>query len=494
MWRNLSRTIPWLSLPALVGLLCTFSIAGPAAGAGNPADSKLAGSEAKPAANSNWPQFRGPDGQGHSDATGLPLHWSETEGVVWKTPIHGRGWSSPVVWGNQIWLSTASEDGKQLYAVCVDAATGRVLRDSKLFDVAAPAPIHTFNSYASPTPVIEAGRVYVSFGSAGTACLDTADGRVVWQRRDLPCNHFRGPGSSPILFENLLILHFDGFDYQYIVALDKQTGKTVWRRDRDVDYGTSDGDLKKAFSTPLVIDVGGQLQLISPCSKATIAYDPRSGDELWRVHYASFSSTARPLYAPGLRGEELHGGGPHGEKLPGSGLLFLNTGFGKADLLAVRPPKVERPVSSAARTDPAGSAADAGNGSGAVGGAANDITATNVVWKLSKSVGSKPSAVLVGDLLFLVHDSGVASCVDAKSGSVLWTNRLGGGFSASPIAAEGRVYYFGENGAATVVRAAREYEELAVNHLDDGFMSSPAVTGHALILRTKTSLYRIENR
>ena len=406
------------------------------------------------AADTNWPQFRGPDGQGHSDATAVPLRWSAAEGVVWKTPVHGRGWSSPVVWGNQIWLTTATEDGKELFALCADAATGHILHDLKLFEVAEPQHIHTFNSYASPTPAIEAGRVYITFGSPGTACLDTADGHVVWQRRDLPCNHWRGAGSSPILFENLLILCFDGYDFQYIVALDKRTGKTVWRRDRDVDYGTSDGDLKKAFSTPLVIDVGGQLQLVSPCSKATLAYDPRSGKHLWRIHYTSYSSTARPVF--------------------GGGLLYLNTGFGKADLLAVRP-KVE------SRTD---------------GGGVDDITATNVAWRLSKSVGSKPSALLVGDLIFLVHDSGVASCVEAKSGTVLWTKRLGGGFSASPISAAGRVYYFGENGAATVVRASREYEELAVNRLgsepDAGFMSSPAVTGNALILRTKTNLYRIE--
>ena len=403
------------------------------------------------AAEENWPQFRGPDGQGHSDATGLPVHWSETENVAWKTPIHDSGWSSPVVWGDQIWLTTATEDGKQLFAICVDRQTGHVLHDLKLFEVADPPAIRQYNSYASPTPVIEAGRVYISFGSAGTACLDTADGHVVWQRRDLPCNHWRGAGSSPILFENLLFLHFDGYDFQYIVALDKRTGRTVWRRDRDIDYGTKDGDQKKAFSTPLVIDVAGQPQLISPCSKATLAYDPRTGKDLWRIHYSSFSTAARPIY--------------------GGGLLYLNTGFGKADLLAVRPGGADGTQS--------------GNG---------DITGTNVVWKLSKSVGSKPSALLVGDLIIVVHDSSVASCADAKTGDVLWSKRLGGAFSGSPIGAEGRVYFVGENGTTTVVRAARKYEELAANHLDDGSMSSPAVTGHALILRTKTSLYRIEQQ
>ena len=410
------------------------------------------------AAEENWPQFRGPDGQGHSAATGLPMHWSETENIVWKTPIHGSGWSSPVVWGDQIWLTTATEDGKELFAVCVDRQTGHVLHDLKVFEVAAPAATRVYNSYASPTPVIEAGRVYISFGSAGTACLDTADGHVIWQRRDLPCNHFRGAGSSPILFENLLFLHFDGFDYQYIVALNKQSGETVWKRDRDVDYGTGDGDMKKAFSTPLVIDVAGQLQLISPCSKATLAFDPHTGKDIWRVHYSSFSTAARPVY--------------------GGGLLFLNTGFGKADLLAVRP----------------GGGASGGDAKSNEVGGSGDITATNVVWKQGKSIGSKPSALLVGDLLFVVHDSGVASCIEAKSGSVVWSKRLGGEYSASPIAAEGRVYFAGENGSTTVLRAGRDYEELAVNHLDDGFKSSPAVAGHSLILRTKTNLYRVEQR
>jgi len=240
------------------------------------------------------------------------------------------------------------------------------------------------------------------------------------------------------------------------VAMDKRAGKTVWRRDRDVDYGTTDGDMKKAFSTPLVINVDGQLQLISPCSKHTLAYDPRTGRELWRIHYSPFSTAARPIYA--------------------GGLLYLNTGFGKADLLAVRPPKVSLDQDKEKDAKP------------------NDISGTSIVWRVSKSVGSKPSAVMVGDLIFVVHDAGVASCIDAKTGSVQWSKRLTGRFSASPISAEGHVYYFGEDGTTTVVRVAREYEELASNHLDDGCMASPAVTGRALIVRTKAALYRIENK
>jgi outer membrane protein assembly factor BamB len=391
----------------------------------------------------NWPQFRGPDANGQSDSTGLPTTWSETEHVQWKTPIHDRGWSSPVIWGNQIWLTTAKEDGTQLFAVCVDKNSGKILHDIKLFDVEKPSPLgNALNGYASPSPAIEEGRVYITFGSYGTACLDTATGKVLWQRRDLPCEHFRGPGSSPILFENTMILHYDGFDFQYVVALDKATGETVWKTDRDVAYGTDNGDTKKAYSTPLVIEAAGKTQLISPTSKAALSYDPRTGKEIWRVRYSSFSVAAMPLFAHGL--------------------VYINTGFGKADLMAVKP-----------------------DGEG-------DVTGTHVVWTSKKSIGSKPSQLVVGDLIFNVHDSGVANCLDAKSGEELWNKRLGGEYSASPLYADGKVYFLSHDGSTTVLKADRQYVELAKNQLADGFMASPAVTGKALILRTKSALYRIE--
>ncbi len=395
--------------------------------------------------SANWPQFRGPDGQGHALTTGVPTAWSETENVAWKTPIHDRGWSSPVVWGDQVWLTTATAEGKRLFAICVDLKTGKVLRDLELFDVENPTDIQQYNSYASPTPVIEQGRVYITFGSAGTACLDTKSGDVLWQRRDLPCNHFRGAGSSPILVDNLLIMHFDGYDYQYVVALDKHTSKTVWKKDRDVDYGTSDGDLKKAFSTPLLINAGGRRQLISPFSKWTISYDPLTGDEFWRLHYNSFSSTARPVFAPDIAG----------------GLVFLNTGFGKADLLAVHP-----------------------DGSG-------DISATAVAWKATKSIGSKPSVILVDGLIYSVHDSGTIVCLDAANGKEVWSHRLKGEYSGSPILADGHLYFCNHDGLTTILKPGRKYEELATNKLDDGCMASPVAVDHSLIIRTKQALYRI---
>jgi len=333
-------------------------------------------------AGHNWPQFRGPNGDGTSDAMGLPIVWSETQNVKWKTTLHDKGWSSPVVWGEQIWVTAATEDGKRDFAICVDKNSGQILHDIHLWDNDKVYPLgNALNGYASCTPAVEAGRVYVHFGSYGTACLDTKSGKILWQRRDLPCEHFRGPGSSPILFENLLIFHMDGYDYHYIVALDKATGDTVWKTDRNIEYGTDNGDFMKSFATPRVIEAAGKLQLISPSSMATISYDPRTGKEYWRLRYKSHSGAAMPGW--------------------GHGLLYLNTGFGKADLLAVRP-----------------------DGEG-------DITATHVVWTAKKAIGSRPSQVLSGDLIFNVHDgTGVASCIEAMSGEELWSKRLGGEFSA----------------------------------------------------------------
>jgi outer membrane protein assembly factor BamB len=394
-------------------------------------------------AGDNWPEFRGPLGNGHADATGLPVRWSETENIRWKTPIHDKGWSSPVIWGSQIWLTTATADGTQLFAVGIDRDTGKILHDIKVFDVEKPAFCHPFNSYASPTPVIEEGRVYVHFGSYGTACLDTASGRTLWSRRDLPCDHFRGPGSSPILYGNLLFIAFDGFDQQYVVALDKTTGRTVWKRDRDIDYGTTNGDLKKAYGTATVIKVDGTDQLVSPSAVATIAYDPATGQELWKVYHGGMNASARPLY--------------------GQGLLFISTGHpGAFRLFAMRP-----------------------NGHG-------DITKSHVVWKLDRGVPLRPSLLLIEDLLYMVNETGVASCLEAQSGQRVWQQRLGKEYTASPMYADGRLYFFDQEGSGHVLQAGREAKVLANNRLDDGCMASPAVAGKALYVRTRTHLYRIE--
>ena len=251
-----------------------------------------------------WPQFRGPDGNGVSKATGLPVTWSEQDNVRWKVPIHGRAWSSPIVLGDQVWMTTATPDGKQLFAIAIAKDTGKVLHDLKLFDVATPQFAHAFNTYASPTPVAEPGRVYVTFGSPGTAAIDTATGKTLWTRRDLECNHFRGAGSSPIIFRDLLIMHFDGSDVQYVVAHDKRTGKTAWKTPRSIDFQDlepngkpkADGDFRKAFATPQIVTSQGKPVLISLGSKAAYAYDPLTGRELWRHEERDqFSASTRPV-------------------------------------------------------------------------------------------------------------------------------------------------------------------------------------------------------
>jgi len=406
----------------------------------------------------NWTQFRGPDGDGHSDATGLPISFGENDHVKWKTAIHGKGWSSPVIWGSQVWVTTATEDGTELAVLCLDKETGKILRDLPLFHVDNPQFCHKFNSYASPTPVIEEGRIYVTFGSPGTACLDTATGKVLWERRDFVCNHYRGAGSSPILWGDLLIMNFDGSDFQFVVALDKKTGKTVWKTDRSVDFQDLDkdgkpvgeGDLRKAFSTPQITMVGGHPVLISSGAKAHYAYDPQTGRELWRFEErAQHSASTRPVV--------------------GLGMVFFPTGFSKGQLLAVKMPE------------------DFPSGSPRV------LEESQLAWRLKKAVPNKPSLLLDGDLLYMTDDAGMASCVEAKTGADVWRQRIGGNYSASPILAEGHIYAGNEEGKVVVLATGREFKVLAESHLDDGIMSSPVVSGHALYVRTRTNLYRIEN-
>ncbi|MBM3814813.1 MAG: quinonprotein alcohol dehydrogenase [Acidimicrobiia bacterium] len=405
-----------------------------------------------PAAD-NWPQFRGPDGTGHSDARGLPLHWSETRNIVWKTAIHDRGWSSPVIHGNQIWLTTATKDARELYAIAIDRDTGKIMRDMKLFDVAEPQFIHPFNTAASPTPVIEDGRVYITFGAPGTACINSRNFQVLWQRRDIECNHFRGAGSSPVLFRNLLLMHFDGSDDQFVMALDKRTGKTVWQTKRSIDFQdldkngkpAADGDLRKAFATPHVEQINGRWEMISLGAKAAYSYDPLSGKELWRVEErAQHSASTRPVL--------------------GHGLIFFPTGFSAGQLFAVR---------------------TGGNGL---------ITDTHVAWKVKRGVSNKPSILLVGDLIYMIGDTGIASCIDAKTGEQVWQERIGGDYSASPVYADGKLWFFSEDGKTIVLKPGRTFEQLGENRLDEGFLASPAIAGKAFYLRTRTHLYRIEEK
>ena len=387
-----------------------------------------------------WSEFRGPNGAGKTEAD-LPLEFGEGKNVKWKTSMPGKAWSSPVVWGDQIWFTNAEADGKKLWAVCLNEKTGKVLHNKLIFEIEKPqhSPV-AMNSYASCTPAIEEGRVYVSYGVHGTACLDTKTAEVIWQRQDeeLRVDHFRLPASSPILYGDLLVMIFDGADKQFVVALNKKDGKTKWLHKRAFDYRTNNPDRKKAYGTPTFFNIGGQTQLIAPAAVATEALDPASGKLLWTSRTGGMNVSGRPLY--------------------GHGLIFINNGMGS--LSAVKPGKGE----------------------------------VNPVWSTRRNIAKKSSMILHGDHLYMVADNGVATCVAAKSGEVVWSERLGAGeFAASPIFSNGRIYCFSMTGNGVVFAASPEFKRLSQGKFADGFMASPAVTGKALILRTKSAVYRVEN-
>lgn len=388
-----------------------------------------------------WSQFRGADGSGMSPATGLPETLSEKANVKWKTPLPGKAWSSPVVWEKQIWVTNATPDGKKLSAVALDLESGAVVHDVTVFEIAEPMFCHGLNSYGSPTPAIEAGRVYVSFGSAGTACVDTGSGKVLWTRQDLKCDHFRGPASSPVIYGNTIIIEFDGFDVQYVVALDKQTGATVWKKDRAFDYKTDNGDGKKGYGTPSIFNIGGRDIAICPAAVATETFDAKTGELLWTVRHDGMNASARPLY--------------------GEGLVFITNGMGR--IVAVKP-----------------------EGSG-------DITQDNVVWTGHKSVAKRAAPILVDDLMYMVTDDGIATCVEAKTGDNVWTKRLGGEFAASPVYADGKLYFLNMSGESVVLKPGRKYDEVSRGQFDEGFMASPAIVDKSLIIRSKNAIYRIAN-
>ena len=390
-----------------------------------------------------WPDYRGPSGNGHAVSSNLPVKWSETENITWKTEIHGRGWSTPVFLNDVLWMTTATDRGHEMSVIGVDAETGDVLFDEVLIEVEEPEFRNALNSYASPSPVTDGKNVYVHFGTYGTACLDGDSAEVLWQRTDINCKHLMGPGSSPILFENLLIFHVDGADVQFVIALDKTNGETVWHTARSTDFTNYIPDQQKAYSTPLITMVNGKPQLLSTGAQGAMGYDPRTGKEIWHLRYVGYSMSARPVV--------------------GHGMAYLNTGFDKAKLIAMK-----------------------------LGGE-GDITETHIEWVQNKNVPTMSSPVLVNDWIFQISDGGIANCVDAKTGDTLWRERLGAQYCSSPLYNNGRVYFFDREGKAFVVAAKPKFELLAENELESGFMACPTVVGDTLFLRSKKHLYRIEN-
>ena len=419
------------------------------------------------AAAEEWPEFRGPNGNGYVPDAKIPTNWSESEAVTWKVPVPGEGFSSPVISGNQLWLTTAlvepiSEEEQEaraaelttnprgiqfggklsLRAICYDTESGRQLHDVECFQFPSANPKHATNSYASPTPVLSQGKVFCHFGDYGTCAIDASTGKLLWANQELHIEHQNGPGSSPVIWQDKLIVHFDGTDSQFLAAFDAETGDIAWKTMRSGPMPEKE-EFCKAYCTPALIS-GEQDQLISPAADWVYGYDPESGKELWRAAYGDlgFSTVPRPIV--------------------GDGLVFICTSFMRSRLLAV---------------DYSGS---------------GDVSETHIRWTYDRQVPQKPSLLLHERNLYLVGDKGIATCLDSRTGEVKWQERIPGQYSASPLFANGLIYLFNAEGLTTVIKPGDSYEVVAENRLDEGFMASPAVKGNSLFLRTDGHLYRID--
>ena len=390
----------------------------------------------------DWPQFRGPTGQGHSTEKNLPISWQPNSPKAWKQAIPGGGWSSPVIRGGRIYLTTAvetsSKGAQSLHALCLEAKSGKILWNTAVFQQ-PPARIHSKNSHASATPWVDDERLYVHFGPHGTAALDL-EGEVIWRQTELTYKPTHGNGGSPVLSEGALFMSCDGADKQFVVALDAKTGKILWKTPRPSHTGRG-----FSFSTPLVIDVEGTRQIVSAGSDWVAGYEAKDGKEIWRVNYPSgYSVVPRPVY--------------------GHGLVFVCSGYDSPSLFAIRP-----------------------DGKG-------DVTRTHVAWTLRRGVPHNPSPLLVGDALYVVSDRGIATCLDAKTGKEHWKQRLGGNYSASPVYAEGRIYFQNEAGDGVVIEAATTFKELGRSSVGERTLASYAIADGALFLRAAKHLYRIEKK
>ncbi|HEX3315006.1 MAG TPA: PQQ-binding-like beta-propeller repeat protein [Gemmataceae bacterium] len=389
-----------------------------------------------------WPQFRGPDGQGHVSEK-IPTSWSDGD-VTWKVPIPGKGWSSPIIAEGKIWMTTAVPNKGSAYTLRVVAVredTGAPLHDIEVFSIPTKFKLHDRNTLATPTPVYDAGRLFVSFGTAGVAAIDTQAAKIVWKNQSLDLDYQTGAAASPIPYKDKILLSCDAADQQFAVALDKATGEIAWKTARPSDQKSPDS--RRAFATPLVIHADGRDQVVMPASHCVYAYDPNDGKELWKVKYGGFSNVPRPVFAHGL--------------------VYVQTGFAPPELIAIRP-----------------------DGTG-------DVTKSKVVWRYRKSVPNVPSPVVVGDHLYMVADNGLLTCLDARSGAAKWTQRLlAGNYSSSPLAQGTSIYVTSDDGKTTIFKAGDEYKEIARNELAAGkVQASPAVADGSLFIRTDASLIRV---
>jgi outer membrane protein assembly factor BamB len=409
-----------------------------------------------------WREWRG-DGQGHGSASALPIRWSEGD-AQWRTEIPGLGWSTPVVADGKIWLTTATDtrasaeeverrrklttnsqplvfSAKASYrAISVDLKTGKIERDIEVLDEAEPQFIQIDNSYATPSPILDGKRLYCHFGPAGMGAVDTESGKILWTNRTMVVMHENGPGSSPVLWNDLLVVHCDGIDQQYIVAINKNDGKVAWKTERTGELNENP-QLRKSYATPLIVKVDGKDQIVSPAADWLYGYDPQTGKELWKLHYGKlgFSNSSRPV--------------------SGNGMVYVCTGFMQSQLLAVRPGSADRPA--------------------------------KVEWSYDKQVPAVSSPILVGKELYFASGKGIATCLNSETGEAHWTERIGTKIWASPIFADGRLYFFDQKGTTTVIAPGIQYKKLATNKLDGKIQAAGAAVDGALLLRTERALYRL---
>ncbi|MHC4212679.1 MAG: outer membrane protein assembly factor BamB family protein [Planctomycetota bacterium] len=391
----------------------------------------------------DWPQFRGPTGQGIAENCDPALQWSQTKNVTWKKPIPGKGWSSPVLYQGCVYLTTAIVDKEgnptSLRALSIDVAKGDILWNREVFVPRDILPKHDKNSHASPTPLVEDDRIYVHFGHMATACLDAA-GKIIWCKT-VKYDPVHGAGCSPIIVDDKLIFSCDGETDAFVAALNKTTGDIIWKAKRSKTKAAN----KFSHSTSLLIEDNGRRAVICPGSGAVWAYNPDNGDEIWRVFYGSgFSVVPKPVH--------------------GHGMVFIGTGYGMPNLYAIR---------------------TGGNG---------DITETHLVWSTKRGAPLTPSMLLIDSELYFVSDKGLVTCVDAVTGKQYWQKRISGKYSASPVFANGRIYITSEKGKTHVIKADKKFKLLAENDLQEKTFASLALSDRTIFIRTESHLYRIEQQ
>lgn len=399
----------------------------------------------------SWTHFRGSNLNGISEETNIPLSWNDSTNIAWKTAIEGKGWSSPVVQGEQTWLTTATNNGMEMRAICLDFSTGDIIHNILLFRPDSLYRIHAINSYATPTPAIEEGKVYMHFGRYGTACLDTESGETLWKRSDMQIEHIQGPGSSLLIYKDKLIVHMEGSDIQYIVALDKKSGETLWKTDRPKElYDKLEPIGKKAYITPIIVNVKGRDLMISNGSAACIAYDPQTGKEVWRIVYGEDSTVAMPTESEGT--------------------IYFYVGFESdssgekvAKLMAVNPDGTE------------------------------NIEESNVLWSVETPILQLLSPLVLDGLLYTIDSRSVLLCLDASDGTTIWSKRLKGKFHSSPLYADGHIYFNSTRGYTYVIESGKELHMVSENRLDGEIWATPAIIGGAILMRTSKYLYKITN-